>query len=335
MNNKELFFLNWFFRGDFFSSLKESIENNVDNESAAFKAIFFDNERVFIDNFLAARIPKTSKEKIGVLQCNYINEPHMIYIKQLLLESNIDVVFNKLKNRLNKFNAIIQNSEGVVSKFMLAQYSKFRKSKGCILYVKNLNGQVCQYCDKGIIDCTDLHFYGDLDHFLNKASNYCLALNIANLVPCCKVCNQLKGTKKVNFNPGVYSLDDVFYFKISEQFLSELITNFDVGDTIKIELKKKEKAEQELLNNLDNILLLSDRYKNCGSIINYLVQLKRVYSKSYLNDISNLLSQSYDEDEIKRFLLGFYNKNSTPKIQPLTKLVNDIATQINLFKNFS
>lgn len=330
MSNKQFLFLIWFFSGNFFSALKDEILEDEAHGFNEFKTLFFDNDSESVIGFLESEVPKVYKAKIGVAQQDFINLPFMRFLKMIILDERLDVFINRLQVRLGSHN-IIKDNDRSVSGFMIAQYEKFRKSKSCILYVRSLNGQVCSYCDKGIIDCTDSHFYGDLDHIYDKSTYYYLALNISNLTPCCKVCNQLKGVRKVSFNPITQQLDDIFNFYIDDNDLRAISSNLSDSVNIELKLRQKNDVVADILFNLNEVLSLSDRYKNCGHVVNHLMQLKRVYTQNYINDVEELIGSHLDSNELKNLLLGIYSRNSTSKIQPLTKLVYDLSAQIDLF----
>ncbi len=332
MNSKQILFLGWFFSGSFFDSLKQKLQLESGRQENEFAVTFFNNDQQLINTFITNSFPKLTKGNIGNKQISYINRREMNYVKKIILDpvsfSNDPLL--SISTRLRQHN-IICNANDNVTKFMIEQYGKFRNSQRCISYVKSLNGQVCSYCDKGIIDCTDKHFYGDLDHIHDKSTHYYYALNIYNLSPCCKVCNQKKGKHALQFNPLESNLDDVFFFYIEDSDLVRLLTSLDIPSDINVKLKEKSNKLYPILDNLNKRLALDDRYKNSGLVVGYLAQLKRIYTEGYLEEISSLLSDNYNADDIRNFLLSDYSKGSCEKIQPFTKLIRDIAKQLEIF----
>ncbi len=327
MDSNFKLFLEWFFSGAFFKSLKEKIENEIDQQRSDFATVFFDNNQDFIEWFIRNDVPKLKKGYIKEEHINYINRNELKYIKNILIG-----IISFSNDPLLSISARLENRtiDIAVKNFFLEQYKKFRVSKRCVSYVKSLNGEVCRYCDKGVIDCTDSHFYGDLDHVHDKSTHYYYALNIFNLTPCCKVCNQKKGKRNVLFNPLELSLDDVFTFYIEDSDLITLSTRLNIQDNINVKLREKGDEMSPILHDLNNKLALDDRYKNSGLIVEHLSQLKRVYTREYITSVLDLLGDNYDIHEIKSFLLSDYSKGHRKKIQPLTKLIRDIANQIDL-----
>ncbi|MEB7918576.1 hypothetical protein [Enterobacter mori] len=332
MNYKQKLFLGWFFSGSFFNSLKQKLQIERGRQENDFAITFFNNDQELIDLFNSNPFPKLTKGNIGLCQIEYINKRELSYVKNIILDpiSFADDPLLSIRTRLRGHNRICNNYD-TVTKFMIDQYGKFRDSRRCISYVKSLNGQVCAYCDKGIIDCTDKHFYGDLDHVHDKSTYYYYALNIYNLSPCCKVCNQKKGKNALKFNPLELKLDDVFNFYIDDSDMIRLLTNMDSSNDISVKLKQKNDDLIPILEDLNKRLALDDRYKNSGLIVGHLSQLKRIYTKEYIDEISTLLNDNYNANEIKSFLLSDYSKGSFEKIQPLTKLIRDIANELDLF----
>lgn len=334
MNYKQRLFLGWFFSGSFFRSLKQKLQTERERQENEFAITFFNDDQELIELFTSnlSSFPKLTKGDVGTCQIEYINKRELTYVRNIILGpvSFADDPLLSIKARLNEHN-IFCNANDTVTKFMIEQYGKFRNSRRCISYVKSLNGQVCAYCDKGIIDCTDKHFYGDLDHIHDKSTHFFYALNINNLSPCCKVCNQKKGKNALKFNALELKLDDVFDFYIDDSDMVRLLMNLEGSNNINVKLKEKNDDLYPILEDLNRILALDDRYKNSGLIVGHLSQLKRIYTKGYLEEISVLLNDDYNPDEIKSFLLNDYSKGSFEKIQPLTKLIRDIANQLDLF----
>lgn len=330
-NNKKSLFLVWFLSGGFFSALKKEIQKDEDNGTNEFKIVFFDNVQEDILAFLSSSFTRVRNARIGEAQLNYMNSPHMNLVKNLILGEDLDGLIDNIKDRLNTHGDIISDEPRTVSMFMVSQYENFRKSKSCILYVRSLNGQVCSYCDKSIIDCTDNHFYGDLDHIYDKAEHYYLALNMSNLTPCCKVCNQLKGIRKVLFNPIKQDLDDIFNFYIDDADLGAISSDLSGSYNVELKLKHKDANTEDILSNLNETLSLNDRYKNCSHVANHLMQLKRVYTENYINNIQDIIGYQLEDNDLKNLLLGIYSRSNKSKIQPLTKLIYDLSAQIHLF----
>ncbi|MGP2664288.1 hypothetical protein ACTVM2_06670 [Serratia nevei] len=335
MNDNIKIFLRWFFLGNFFKSLKNAINEEGQRGENAFRIVFFNGDQGLVNEFMQCNVPRLSKGNINDEHVNFFNKEFLCHVKEMIVGeiSLLDDNSSSINNRIQLHVNFVDNPEFTVSNFMINQYARFRKSNSCISYVKALNGQVCSYCDKGIIDCTDSHFYGDLDHVHDKSTYYYYALNIYNLAPCCKVCNQKKGKYSVIFNPLTMKLDDVFTFRVDDSDLLNITVHYNDKLDVDIKLKSLSSEMDPVLENLNKRLALNDRYKNSGLVLNYLSQLKKVYTQSYLDEVTKLLGDSYDNDDLKRFLLGDFSISDTTKIQPLTKLVRDLSSQIGLFEN--
>ncbi|MBK0002117.1 hypothetical protein [Erwinia sp. S38] len=335
MTEQQTLFLCWFFHGNFFSTLKTKIKKEIRSGKNQFRTIFFDNNRSHVNLFIGEDIPKINNKNFTKVQENYLHQPHMAYLKDIIV-GNISADAsspNNIESRLDRHgHRILKNSHDNAEAFMIKQYENFRNSKRCINYVKTLNGQVCGYCDKGILDCTDSAFYGDLDHIKDKVTHYYYAININNLVPCCKVCNQKKSQQPVIFNPTAEKLDDIFDFYIDDEDLINALFSLQTNKDISVKLREKNTSMAPKLANLNQVLALDDRYKNSGLVVTHLAQLKKVYNDDYINAVTALLGPHYSPAQIKAFLLGEFARTPNEKIQPFTKLVRDLAFQMRLFE---
>ena len=68
------------------------------------------------------------------------------------------------------------------------------------------------------------------------------------------------------------------------------------------------------------------------SVAEYLYQFKRVLNPVWIETLNDLLGKDYTKVDIEKFILADFSWNGTAKIQPLTKLIRDLADEIKFFK---
>lgn len=338
-SNSEDLFLTWFFKGDFFKTIKEKITSELTGtkRNKHFILFFFSGDDAIARLFLRNYSNKKGKgESIAERNRRLLNLNEIAVLKEMLIEnfSHGSTVRQQKYKWDMAMSVHSPETLTVIKEFMHQQYINFRDSESCRKYISSLGVVVCPYCDKGIIDCTSDYFYGDLDHKKDKAGqHFYLSLNIHNLSPCCKVCNQHKGIKVLEFDPALHQLDDLFRFSLNKSAITALSGKYHPDD-VEIELKPNTIIPEyaTLYSALDEAVKLSDRYKNMHSVAAYLYQMKRVMNPTWIRTVNHLLGKNYTTADVEKFILADYSWNGSDKIQPLTKLVKDLAKELKLFK---
>jgi hypothetical protein len=125
----------------------------------------------------------------------------------------------------------------------------------------------------------------------------------------------------------------LFKFTLSKKSIAGLSAKYIPSD-IEIEITpiKAKPGYTEIYTELDEAVKLSDRYKNMHSVAEYLYQFKRVLNPVWIETLNDLLGKDYTKVDIEKFILADFSWNGTAKIQPLTKLIRDLADEIKLFK---
>lgn len=214
------------------------------------------------------------------------------------------------------------------------KFAKYKKEWCRYKLVEALEVLVCPYCgqqysatvkkqDKVIAEA-------ELDHYARKARYPFLALNIYNLIPVCKNCNQsFKGeSDKKIINPYKYSLEDVIKFSIEDAE----INNYMNDDKITLYLKNNLSREHELFDFVENhkeVLSLKNRYEFYQSIIKSLIYKKVVYNNINIEDLLKIVNENgnlLSKQELENMLLyqDVFSKN-----EPFTKFKKDIWEQLD------
>ncbi|QEM90986.1 hypothetical protein FEI17_10205 [Kosakonia radicincitans] len=232
-------------------------------------------------------------------------------------------------NALRNLTAGQRNS---FDKWMEDNYTRFRKSVSAPRFAMSLNTAVCPYCDKAFLD-VGKQFYGELDHYLDKSTHSYYALNIYNFMPVCGVCNRKKSKAKLHhFNPASDNLNSVFQFFLSDQDKYEALVNYQT-ENIKIK-QRALPGKGDHLTELNKRFALDDRYENMTAVVDYLAQLKRIYSPEWISVLHTTYGITLSMEQIKQLLLGQFSfRNPAIRLQPLTKLIDDLVRELNIFND--
>ena len=143
--------------------------------------------------------------------------------------------------------------------------------------VKEAGLYVCPYCNRGYISSRGGDVSGaQLDHFFPKADYPFFALSLYNLVPSCGDCNRVKSkNKKELTSPFDHTAD-----------WNDIKFSYDPIDTennvITISATKT-----KIQNNIDE-MKIKEAYEIHGEEVNQLLDKKRMYAKSQINEIDEV-----------------------------------------------
>ena len=147
----------------------------------------------------------------------------------------------------------------------------------------------------------------------------------------CGVCNRKKSKQQLeHFHHTEDDLDSVFRFYLSAQDKNNVLLHYQTS-TVKIR-QKEYPGKKDHLNELQEVFALDDRYDNMSVVVDYLAQLKRIYTPEWLAELESVYKVSFSRDQIKQLLLGqFSYRDPAERLQPLTKLINDLVEDLDVF----
>ena len=236
---------------------------------------------VVIDNLLESYLVNSSKEE---------------RIEKVTSSKKEFISFLKIvKNRIKDINNII------IQKFNYDEVLGDSEIRGKL--VKKLDIKVCPYCNRQYINPLTYDnknkYMGDIDHILPKSSYALFQLSFFNMIPSCKVCNQLfKGQKNLNLlNPYFEGFDDDAYLEMRYASVKELVGLVEPKDySWEIKYNKEEKNSQikdkfnKVKCNIDTFKL-NEVYKTSASEFQRILRLKYINeSQIYRNCIDNILN---------------------------------------------
>ncbi len=323
------------------NKFKFSISNRLDSSLKEYKS----KQEILYKKFvLLLKYLKDNLESIVIGKPNTLE-----YHREKLIQLSQNFEFTKEEKKktieqkkiLENLNWIFNYTGFSSSGFSKKKTKKTNKSysySGNIL-VKNLNISVCPYCNRNTIYSINngQNRTSDLDHYYPQSKYPYFALSFYNLVPSCKVCNQLKSDSddKECINP----YDDRFDMNKNMKFSLKVTSSkfyhsekgFEIDYRYDEQISDNEKIRIE--NNLDDFKL-RDLYQNHKNIILELIQKEAIYNESYLDE---LLTQYEgilfkNKEDLQRLISGGYVSDKEIGKRPLSKLIKDISEEIGLLK---
>lgn len=327
-------FLEWCVRVGFFSEFDFSPVNDPDLRAAVLAMFFAGNNsdyKQFNTQIVSLSCKKKSGNKTDLLRV-LLDEPEAVFVKAAFISTPWQK--KRLNSRSIAFAAARQGLKDTerlaFDTWMEKSYSRFRTSVSAPLFAMSLGTAVCPYCDKAFLD-VGKQLYGELDHYLDKSTYSYYALNLYNFVPVCGICNRKKSkTRLRHFNPLNDSLDSVFNFKLSPKDQHDALVHYQTAN-VKIQLNFMSGKDKHL-DELKDVFSLDDRYENMTAVVSYLAQLKRIYTPEWMEELKKNYGVDYSPAQLKQLLLGQFSfRNPDVRLQPLTKLIDDLVKDLDVF----
>ena len=243
-----------------------------------------------------------------------------------VFENFIVAEYKDLKNiydRIKDYNL----NDSVLDEFQKI-YGKFSEKNVNNVIVDNLNVQVCPYCNENyVINRGKRYTSAQLDHFYNKSKNPLFSICLYNIIPCCPTCNHIKLDKNINVSPYDENINRE-EFKISYDILNSNWLN--KLDGIKVNFKFEGKYGQKIYEDIEK-LNITKSYEYHNDYIQELIKKRIIYSDSYINELKNMYSDLFtNDDELIRLIFGNYIKEVDVNKRPLSKLTRDILKELKI-----
>ncbi len=279
-------------------------------------------------------------KKIDIKKLEKTKKTHWDYCKNLDVVSKLSDQDKKLLFIENPFTENFEAKEIYQEKYgninLEDEYKKFRRYKktiwNAIKLIEILEITVCPYCGMNYFSTIGKNSRSlttvSLDHYLPKAEYKMLALNIYNLIPCCRNCNS---TFKGNFNtpiinPYFYSLEENLRFKIEADNLSDFILNNKKKLKIGIENMANDETIKSLVKAHISTLSLNERYNYFHNIARSIIKKKIYYNNTYISELENFESLNLSKTDIEKILIceDIFEDN-----EPFLKFKKDIWEQLS------
>ncbi|MFS4427979.1 hypothetical protein [Chryseobacterium sp. S90] len=177
-----------------------------------------------------------------------------------------------------------------------------------------------------------------LDHVLSKKNHVYLSLSIYNLVPSCSPCNsKFKGEKdfvdlkfinSISPSSEDFKLDEYLNFKLN---LKKDISNINHLEDIEVKIKNINRHTD--IDNFIEMFQLKGRYEWHKDIASDLIQKRKKYSNSQIEEILKLFKRNHIPINRGMFMRHIFGDNIFEKeltYEPFEKYKKDIAKQLRI-----
>lgn len=212
----------------------------------------------------------------------------------------------------HKINALINSAN---KNPLIEMYESFRKSHG-MEFVERLELTVCPYCNRNYINNGKRNTSAQFDHFFPKSKYPIFALSYYNLIPCCPVCNHIKGNAAVDVSPyDAMTTDRLLRFRFEPSTASDYAVQIDALD-----------------GRMDSNIAVFDLaalYAKHNSLLNELIAKSKIYPKVYRKFLKKLiLSRAETDMTAEELFFGSYFTEEKYYMRSLSKFTHDIIAQL-------
>ncbi len=205
-------------------------------------------------------------------------------------------------------------------------------------YFKEIGIKSCVYCNSQL-SITAVKTQGgysakfDVDHYHSKDDYPFLSISLFNLYPACSSCNRAKSNNKIEFE--LYSKDarnttkSKYKFKLKPYAKSKYLTTRDKKD---IDFTFNEPIYSTLgARKFNDVFHIEGIYETQDDLIEELIIKSQIYNKAYLKTLKfNFDKLSLHPELFKRTLVGNYTEDKDIHRRPMSKLVMDVAKDLDL-----
>ena len=225
-------------------------------------------ERKKNDALLAeAIIEKYSNELHGFLYCD-MRDGHVIpsRLRQILKSSVSHNALQELQFLSDFLKARKKEKENILKHVF--RYEAFSSQKEIYHLVSLMGVEICPYCNRLFVTTVSEEkkkIRPQLDHYRSKSQYPFLALSILNLVPCCGVCNHIKGdnTREILY-PYEEEMGDQCYFSVDAKHDLTVLTGARINHeelTIDFKLPKNKTPLEQRIQASIELLNLKEVYQ--------------------------------------------------------------------------
>ena len=207
-------------------------------------------------------------------------------------------------------------------------------------YFKEIEIKACVYCNSQLtisaIKNSKKEYSAkfDVDHYYSKDDYPFLSISLFNLYPACASCNRLKSNNSIEFelySEDIYKVKKSNYkFKLDSNAKAKYLTTKDSND---IEFSFIEPSYVLGVRKFNEVFHIQGIYQTQVDLIEELIVKSQIYNGSYLKTLQNNFSKLNLHPELfKRTLVGNYTEDKDIHKRPMSKLVMDIAKELELIK---
>lgn len=200
-------------------------------------------------------------------------------------------------------------------------------------FTTNLGINCCPYCNRTYITTlgTDRDKFSrpDIDHFLAKSKYGYLRFSFFNLIPSCVICNRnAKGRKSTNIKENIYPYTEGFDNKTKFTYLPQSDGTNKIFFQHFGDRTHKKKSSKNI-----SLFKLEEQYKTHSMEIEHLIELKRIHSIAYIEDLmTDYPGLIKNEKEAYFIAFGKEFEMINDEKRPLSKFTRDILENLKMLK---
>lgn len=260
----------------------------------------------------------------------YVDAQKLLYNFKCNFHQIVSANEKELHKNIKRFypNGTPQNT--LFQKQMINLYKEFTKEYAYYFF-KKLNIRTCPYCNRTYtFTCNDkIKTRPEFDHFYDKAEYPMLALSFYNLVPSCKICNQVKHNKQIELNPYFHGFKSKFRIadKNNNVMYGGELLNINNEEDFKVIFNHPNNIEESNIRGLGLEQLYNMHKDYVLEIIERAASYNDAYKSSLLDDFQH---SDHTLMDIHDFVWGKYLDVAEQEKRPLSKLTKDILDQMGI-----
>ncbi|KIC62811.1 hypothetical protein [Chryseobacterium taiwanense] len=207
-------------------------------------------------------------------------------------------------------------------------------------YFKEIGIKACVYCNSQLtisaIKNSKKEYSAkfDVDHYHSKDDYPFLSISLFNLYPACASCNRLKSTNPIElelYSDNAFKTKNSSYkFKLNSNAKAKYLTTKDSNE---IEFSFVEPSYVPGVKKFNEVFHIEGVYQTQVDLIEELIIKSQIYNSSYLKTLEdNFKKLNLHPALFKRTLIGNYTEDKDIHKRPMSKLVMDIAKELELIK---
>lgn len=320
-------------------SLKRSLKNSM-------VSVHYSNYKSYLDTHCESVLGYCDEKK-RIFKKSRLDAEVLKHFGRVIPDFNalLRATPEKLKEIKDHFKALSSSDQNAVKKNLDVRtlYGYFVKNenyfnntaKGINYHSRYLSSNIeiftCPYCNEHYTYAFKYIRHGntirrsyDWDHIYSKDDYPFFAISFFNLVPSCKVCNQIKLNQDADYyNPHLsINVDDVYFYDldpVDPGFISD-------PKKINLQIIYRDVSNKDSFRDSISVVALWERYSLHKALISDILNKKRIYTSTYLMALKAQIPflNSVDILEIKKTIYGTTFDNKEYYKRPFSKLTNDI-----------
>lgn len=307
---------------------------NVISELQRLKKKLRGNERRYIEKIIM-HLPKILEMlpwEYRDFHANYFSEFDSGAVNAVNLSREISIKDKKGRSKTKSLYMWIVSAlkYSVVQQTIFPQYIQKMSIRSCVY----CNAQYAVSAKKGKTDKSSVYRSTyNLDHWKPKKRYPYLAVAFYNLYPCCPACNQGKSSNEKDWcmYANVGESPNPYKFRLDDTSLLNYLMTWDV-EQLKIDFvdNGNNPIGSPPSYDYDKGFHIQKLYNNFKSEVEEVIWRKRIYNQSMVEAMQQSGVYAIKPRDVRRFIIGNYDRESDIMKRPLAKLVQDIAKQIGL-----